>query len=184
MGKKERKAAAAAAAAALGQRDRLDAQRALEAIERGFDGVPAPDREHRMLYQAEAWDTYLIVDQRREHRGRWQDLPGSHIRDCPDALPHLDEQGIQYYLPALMAHFIRNPKDRKLWSYARLSSTLRPSTGELKAYQRSQFILLTRLQREAIVAYLEHIEAPEEDLLPWRRVLEAGDDPKWFRKFY
>lgn len=83
-----------------------------------------------------------------------------------------------------MVHFIRTPKDRKLWSYASLFSMLQPRTGELKAYQRRRFSLLTRLQREAIVAYLEYIDAPEMDLLPWRRVLEAGDDPDWFRKFY
>jgi hypothetical protein len=180
MGKKERKAAAVA----LEQGDRARAERTLESIDRGFDGVPAPDSEHRMLYQAEAWDSYETVDQRREHRGRWQDLPASHIRDCPNALPHLDQHGIQYYLPALMVHFIRAPRDRELWSYASLSFTLRPCTGELKNYQRRRFSLLTRSQREAIVAYLEHIAAPEEDLLPWRRVLEAGDDPDWFRRFY
>ncbi len=180
MGKRERKAAAAA----LEERDRRPAQRALEAIDRGFDGVAPPDGEHRMLYQAEAWDSYEVVDQRREHKGRWQDLPASHIRDCSFALPHLDEQGIQYYLPALMVHFIRTPQDRDLWSYTSLSSTLQPSTGDLQAYQRRRFSLLTRQQREAIVAYLEYIEASEDELLPWRRVLEAGDDPEWFRKFY
>lgn len=90
MGKNERKAAAVA----LEERDRERAKRPLESIARGFDGVPPPDPEHRMLYQAEAWDSYEVIDQRREHKGRWQDLPQSHIHECPNALSHLDEQGI------------------------------------------------------------------------------------------
>jgi hypothetical protein len=181
MGKKERKVAATR------QMDqaRDGVARTLEVIERAFDGVPPPDQEHRTLYQAEAWDAYQVVDQRRDHKGRWQDLPESHIRDCSQALPHLDEQGIRYYLPALMTHFIRNPRDRKRWSYESLRFTLQPSTGDLKDYQRRRFSLLTALQRAAIVAYLEHMGATEEALLPWRRVLELGaDEQDWFRKFY
>jgi hypothetical protein len=136
------------------------------------------------LYQAEAWGAYEVVDQRRDHKGRWQDLPDSHLRDCTQALAHLDEQGIRYYLPALMSFFVRSPRDRKLWSYESLRFTLQPSTGDLKVYQRRRFSLLTAEQREATVAYLEHVGATEEELLPWRRVLEAGDDQDWFRKFY
>jgi len=180
MGKKERKAAFAVQE----NQERERVERTLEVIERAFDGVPLPDEEHRTLHQAEAWDAYAKIDQHRDHKGRWQDLPESHIHECTQALAHLDEQGIQYYLPALMSHFIKTPRDRKLWSYSSLLLTLQPSTGDLKAYQQRRFSLLTPMQREAIVAYLEHIEAAEEDLQPWRRVLETGDDPDWFRKFY
>jgi hypothetical protein len=181
MGKKERKAAMAAQENQ--ERDRI--QRTLDVIERAFDGVPPPDEEHRTLYQAEAWDAYKTIDQRRDHKGRWQDLPPSHIRDCPNALPHLDKQGIHYYLPALMSHFVRTPQDRNRWSYPSLQSTLEPSTGDLKSYQERRFSRLTFTQRTAIVAFLEHIEADDEPLLvPWRRVLERGDDPSWFDSFY
>ncbi|AKU96497.1 hypothetical protein AKJ09_03161 [Labilithrix luteola] len=180
MGKKKRKAAIAA----LESQEQERVERTLEVIERAFDGVPPPDHEHRTLHQAEAWDVYRIVDQGGDHNGRWQDLPESHILECTQAFPHLDEQGIQYYLPAFMSHFIRTPRAREQWSYTSLLFTLQPSTGDLKAHQRRRFSLLTHLQRKAIVAYLEHIEAPEKALLPWRRVVEAGDDPDWFREFY
>jgi hypothetical protein len=177
MGKKQRKTA-------VDSQERERVERTLGLIERGFDGAPPPDQQHRTLFQAEAWDAYERIDQRKDHKGRWQDLPDSHIHECTNALAHLDEQGIRYYLPALMSYFVRAPQARRLWSYESLLYTLQPSTGDLKAHQRQRFSLLTRPQREAILAYLEHIEAPEEDLLPWRRVLAAGDEPDWFRKFY
>ena len=179
MGKKDREMVAAPE-----NRPSEGLTRTLELIERAFDGVPPPDHEHWTLHQAQAWDDYEVVDQRGDHKGRWQDLPGSHVRECTQAVAHLDEQGVHYYLPALMSHCIRTPKDRTLWSCESLRYTLQPSTGELKDHQRSRFSLLTHVQREAIVAYLEHMEATEEELLPWRRVLEAGEDPDWFRRFY
>ncbi len=180
MGKKERKAAFVA----LENRVQESVAPALGLIERAFDGVPPPDHEHRTLHQAEAWDSYKTIDQRRDHKGRWQELPESHIRECTQALPHLDEQGVLYYLPPLMSHFIKTPRARELQSYESLLSMLRPGTGDLKLYQQRRLSLLTLVQREAIVAYLERIGAPEEDLLPWRRVLGVGDDADWFRKFY
>ena len=177
MGKRAKKAADEA------ERERRAAP-VLALIERAFDGAPVPDQDHRTLFQAEAWDGYQLVDRLRDHEGRWQDLPARHIRACQNALPHLDEQGIQYYLPAIMWILIRNPGKDYGQIRASLGYTLRPSTGELKDHQCRRFRLLTPLQRQAILAFLQFLEEPEEDLEPWRRVVACGDDPRWFRKFY
>lgn len=183
MGKKARKIALEAKEAeerARHEEERARFERVLEIIERAFDGVPPPDEEHLTLRQAEAWDSYRRVDQAQDHKGRWQDLPEIHIRECRNAIPHLDNQGIQFYLPALMSYILRTP-NRTLVS---LLYTLQPATGELKLYQRRRFSLLTAPQREAILAFLENVDDPEADSQPWRRAVEAGNDPEWFRKFY
>lgn len=179
MGKRERKAALEA------EREREErAARVIERIELAFDGVPVPDANHRTLRQAEAWDGYRRIDQRRDHKGRWQDLPSAQLVECCNALPHLDEQGIQYYLPAIMTCSLHAPPKRRPEIHYRLLYTLEPSTGELKGYQRRRFALLTAAQREAILAFLEHTDAHEEILHAWRRVVAAGDAHDWFRKFY
>jgi len=84
MGKRERKAALEARRVALEAEEadeRARRVRVLEIIERAYDGVPPPDEEHLTFQQAEAWDTYRRVDQRRDHHGRWQDLPESQYAD-------------------------------------------------------------------------------------------------------
>lgn len=172
MGKKSRKAHDATAQ----QARKADVAPVLDVIHRAFDGVSPPDREHRTLFQAEAWDSYERVDQSKDHLGKWQDLPDAHIDKCRYALSHLDEQGIHFYLPALMGYFLRSTKSHGLLF------TLVPSTGELKAYQRKRFKLFTLEQRKAILAFLEF--AGESSVEPWRRVVECGENPDWFRKFY
>ncbi len=179
MGRKERIAEGAAERAA--QRARIGPVLAL--VEEAFEGVPPPDREHRTLFQAEAWDSYERVDQSRDHRGPWQDLPEAHLSDCGFALPHLDAQGIRYYLPAIMTSALQ--ARRPLLIHDALRFTLVPSVGDLKDYQRRRIALLTFSQRQAILAFLEALDdVTEEELRPWRRVVEAGDDPSWLDRFY
>ena len=69
-------------------------------INAAFDGVPVPDEDHLTIFQAQAADDYDTCDRSRDHVGRWQDLPISHIVDNESAWAYLDEQGIRYYLPA------------------------------------------------------------------------------------
>lgn len=158
----------------------------LEVIRRAFAGVPVPDASHRTLYQAEAWDEYELVDQDKDHKGPWTTLPDADLLACQNALPHLDAHGMHYYLPAVMSHFVRTSPKRRAdkWIHVSLLYRLEPSTGDLKAHQRAQFERLTHEQRKAILAFLEHIEAPEQLTRPWRRVVEAGDTPSWFRAFH
>lgn len=178
MRKRARKAAADA------ERKRVSARDApiLELIERAFDGVPLPDADHLTLHQAEAWDSYERVDQRKDHRGRWQDLPDAHLDACSNALAHLDEQGIPYYLPAIMSHFLRH-RGEGSWLHESLLYALEPSGGGLRDYQRRRFGRLTHAQRAAVLVFLEHVEVEEKVLDSWRRVVEGGDDREWFQRF-
>lgn len=179
-GKEQRKAAREAQR--IEQQAR--AERALGIIERAFDGVPPPDADHRTLFQAAAWDGHRVVDQQRDHKGRWQDLPDAHVHACPNALYHLDAQGMRYYLPALMSYVVRGVGVRRPGAHDALSFMLMPDTSGHKDHQHRLLSGLTLAQREAIVAFLEHIGAPPAAQEPWRRVVALGDDPKWFRKFY
>lgn len=173
MGKKERKREAEA----HGAREQAEKALVLEIIERAFDGVPPPDGEHRTLLQAEAWDEYQIVDQRRDHKGRWQDVPEEHLHACPNAIFHLDEQGIRYYLPALMSFCIVSPEKRHGNHLGPLIHGLGPAGEGLGEHRRRQLSLLTPPQREAVLRFLEHVGAPPEDIQPWRRAVAVGDDP-------
>ena len=156
----------------------------LEEIERAFDGVPSPGPDQRTLFQAEAWDGYRVVDQRRDHLGRWQELSPEAILQCPNALPHLDEAGVRYYLPAILSLMLRSTRARRSWLHASLHFFLEPGEGELKDDQRKKLALLDPRQRSAILSFLEWSdEATESALSAWRRVVEGGDDPSWFRSF-
>jgi uncharacterized protein (TIGR02996 family) len=159
-------------------------------IERAFDGVPVPDEAHRTLYQAEAADNYSSCDRSRDHLGRWQDLPEQQICDNQWALPHLDAQGIHYYLPALMFMALRRQfsADRDWpWILESLGYRLQShAVGDsLRAHARERFSLLTRPQRVAICTYAFAVEDEDVSVL-WARTLEAElDHPRepWFDLF-
>jgi uncharacterized protein (TIGR02996 family) len=167
-------------------------ERALAAVrarvERAFDGAPPPDEEHRTLYQAEASDNRDWCDRSRDHLGRWQDLPEEHLLDCQFALPHLDEQGLRYYLPAVMALGLRHLfSDDRPVLLENLSFTLGSRyDADLRDYVRSRMRLLAPEQRLAICTYCfvaEHDEAFES----WARVVVAElDGPRedWFDLFW
>jgi hypothetical protein len=161
MGKTKRKARRAVEEA-RGQAELAERRRSAELllaqIERAFDGVPAPDAEHRTLRQAEAWDGYELIDQRGDHKGRWQDLPDAEIAACPNALPHLDAQGVRYYASALMTYLLRNPGRRADDLGDPLRSMLRPGRGELGAAMRQRFVLFTPEQRDTAEAFLAWLD--------------------------
>ena len=144
-------------------------------IQRAFDGVPVPDESHRTLFQAEAADNYSQCDRSRDHMGRWQDLPDDHLLANQWALPHLDMQGIHYYLPAVMCFDLRHlfdahPEDS--WITESLEYTLQPSTGSLRAYQQARFQLLDCEQRAAVYAFTV-VAGQHQGAAAWRRVFEA-----------
>jgi hypothetical protein len=95
----------------FGQRGAARVQRekaeVLAVIEAAFNGIDFPGPEHMSLYQAEAEDTYDSCDQSRDHKGRWQDLPRTHILECQWALSYLGKPSLPYYLPAIMSFVVR-----------------------------------------------------------------------------
>jgi len=131
-------------------------------IDAAFDGVPPPDADHNTLYQAQANDSYEECDQSRDHFGRWQDLPGSHLQDCPSAMSYLDAQGYRYYLPAIMTAYLRNelqvndPEFEHLLIYFILVSRLSSSDYDFfRNYTATKMRLLTPQQRLAIAHFVE-----------------------------
>ncbi len=137
-------------------------------IERAFDGVSPPDEDHTTLHQAEAADNYEGCDRSRDFLGRWQEFPDDQLLANQWALPHLDEQGIHYYVPAVMSFALRH-HEAGGWLTESLEYTLQPSSAPLRDYQQQRFSLLDRGQRAAIYAYSlirGHAEA-------WSRVFEA-----------
>ncbi|MDP3276731.1 MAG: hypothetical protein Q8Q09_16145 [Deltaproteobacteria bacterium] len=140
-------------------------------IERAFDGVPVPDASQRTLFQAEAWDDYRVVDQSRDHKGRWQDLPVTHLRGCSHALPHLDAHGTRFYLPAIMCWALRDPNARSEWLYESMMYLFGPPGHGLAEYRRERLSLLNEPQRAAIAAFVVFEEADEAVQALWRKHL-------------
>ena len=137
-------------------------------IEQAFEGVPVPDEAHRTLYQAEAWDNYEHCDRSRDHLGRWQDLPEQHLLDCEWSLSYLDEQGIAYYLPAIMCFALRYRFETPdAWLSESLGYMLTP-TGSLL----ERFEVLTWRQRIAVCAFTLASENTDT-FTAWIRVIEA-----------
>jgi hypothetical protein len=156
-------------------------------IDRAFDGVPAPDLDHRTLHQAEAADNYESCDRSRDHLGRWQELPDEQLLANQWALAHLDAQGLHYYTPAVMSFALRNGSQHAgdLWITESLEYTLQPSATHLRDYQLERFALFEREQRAAIYAFTcvaGHRVAADA----WRRVLvaaHAAHVDHWFERF-
>ncbi|CAN5563142.1 hypothetical protein BH11MYX1_BH11MYX1_54100 [soil metagenome] len=145
-------------------------------------------RSSGAIHQAEAADNYDDASERsRDHLGRWQDLPDSHLLDNEYSLSHLAAQGIHYYLPAVMSFASRHPtaheRDHSLTES--LEYTLQPSGRDLRGYQETRFSRLDREQRAAIYAFTR-VAGHAEAAAAWSRVfeaeLEAGRDA-WFELF-
>jgi hypothetical protein len=166
------------------QRDRILAA-TLTWIDRAFDGVPAPDAEHFTIHQAEAADGHAYCDQSRDHKGRWQALPEAHLLENQWALAHLDEQGIHYYVPAVMTYALRHfqhPDVHEDWITESLAYQLSPSTGELRDYQQRRFSRFDHEQRAAIYAYVL-VTGTDDARAAWRAVLEyerGGTQADWY----
>lgn len=162
----------------------------LGAIDVAFDGVPVPGEHHPTLHKAEAsdWPTASTYDPSKDHRGRWQDLPLRHLRECPWALAHLDAEGLHYYLPAIMTAEVRwhlaSPDGGTREEHAglladRLRFLLTPDREEdVRDLRRTKLRLLTGPQCAAIGDYLRLTElglsSDERSLGAWDRL--AQDD--------
>lgn len=147
-------------------------------IDEAFDGVPVPEEGHNTLYQAEAEDHYRTSDRARDHLGRWQDLPEQHLLDCQWALAFLDEQGIQYYIPAVMCFDLRYSfQSPDSWLTESLAYTLVPTGGLLERFQ-----VLSYQQRAAVCAFCL-VSNNDDAFSAWIRVIEAEKDgpiDNWF----
>lgn len=127
----------------------------------------------------------MAGDRSGDHFGRWQDLPAEHLFESQWAIPHLDEQGVRYYFPAIMTLDLRHfpdghPDDH--WITESLGYSLQPSHGDLRGYQQSRLALLDRAQRATLYAYTL-ASRNDEAATAWARVFEAehdGERGDWF----
>lgn len=160
-------------------------------IERAFDGVPPPDEAHETLYQAEAHDSGGAFDRSRDALGRWQDLPDQHVLDCQWALPWLDAQGMQHYLPAIMTYMLRTAAryDDEGWhdGPCHLSQTgwawltFLPE-GNRRERLGQSLALFTREQRRVLGEFLAFQEPSPALCTAWSRLRRAEEDearPDW-----
>jgi hypothetical protein len=158
-------------------------------IDRAFDGVPVPDAAHRTIHQAEAADNYESCDRSRDHLGRWQDLPDDHLLTNQWALSHLDDQGMHYYLPALMSFALRHARLRKPCGSKiteDLAYTLKPSLLELRDHEERKLARFDRAQRAAIYAFTL-VMAMDPAIAAWARVFEVDRDAPcadWFAAYF
>jgi hypothetical protein len=154
-------------------------------IDLAFDGVPPPDEDHSTLRQAEAADNYdYTADRSQDFLGRWQDLPVEELLACQWAIPHLDEQGMHYYLPAVMTVAV-GQRYHENWITESCEYSLQPSKGNLRDYQRTRLRLLDRGQRAAIYAHTL-VCSYAEAAAAWARVYQAertGERVDWFELF-
>ncbi len=134
----------------------IDKEALLKEISDAFDGVPVP--EDRTLYQAEACDNYEDIDQSKDHKGKWQDLPDKHILDCQySALNFLDKYGMQYYLPAIMSFVVRNIDNEALVNDLPESVYFTLDIYEqtsINNYQIKRFSLFDKKQKKACYNFL------------------------------
>jgi hypothetical protein len=154
----------------------------IKVIEDAFAEVCFPGPEHRSLFQAEASDNHDTCDQSRDHKGRWQDLPFDHIKQCQWAIPHLDKYGIQYYLPALMSAYLKCADEERLMMHVfdSLFFILSKSNDpKLNDYQKERFSLLTVEQKAAVYRFVLFIKPENKQLLSqWESLARGEDWPK------
>lgn len=172
----------------------------MAAVDLAFDGVPAPSEPHPTIHAAEAadWPTASTYTPSRDHRGRWQELPRQHLRECPYALVRLDAEGLHYYLPAIMTAAIRQelasrdgetPADPPLFLVERLGDHLTPGGDDGgRAWTRERLRLLTGPQRAVVGAYVHlmmssSLASAVRAQEAWARVAEHDRAPgpdSWF----
>lgn len=169
----------------FGQRGAARVQRekaeVLAVIEAAFNGIDFPGPEHMSLYQAEAEDTYDSCDQSRDHKGRWQDLPRTHILECQWALSYLGKPSLPYYLPAIMSFVVReydlDADDHKSrWIFHSLECHLRfdETRAEQSIWFKERHSWLTPTQLRAIARFAEYYRCSDADRKRWHMIAEHG----------
>lgn len=169
-------------------------------IDAAFDGVAAPGPGERTLFEAEEADCYGTVDVaqgRESHRGRWQDLPTSELRDGHAALSFLSAAGLVYYTPSVMVRFLHW---HEIWTedmtdalYLPLfdgigfAFTPRGEDDDLREFHRERLALFTAPQRAAICAFMRGMEESPHAVAAWDRVVAhdaSGAAGSWFEVWW
>lgn len=138
----------------------IDKENLIAFIEQAFDGVEQP--KQLTLHVAEAHDDYDYDNdaqhRRKDHTGRWQDIPTEHIKQYQSALSYLDKVGMRYYLPAYMIWYLRNLDDPdEVWSDNTLYTLdHHPKSKSLHAYHLERFSLFSKQQLKACALFIKY----------------------------
>ena len=138
-------------------------EKIVQCISEAFDGAPLPT--DTTLYEAENADDYGSDRHKgkKDHMGRWQDLPDEHVLDCQWAFPYLSKQGVRYYLPAFLVFMLRYMDDNKLsdnWIFhamdCALGMNLESADARQREHSQEQFCLLTPGQNSAVNEFVQY----------------------------
>lgn len=136
-------------------------------IEEAFDGVPQP--KLITLHVAQEHDSYNYDNdeavRKRDFFGPWQNIPFSHIKNCPNALSYLDEIGMRFYLPVFMVSCLKNfghsegfYKEHTLYSLNNY-----PDNPDLSNYHRKRFLLFNTKQLKACALFVQYCAEDKSD---------------------
>lgn len=138
----------------------MQIEEVIRTIEMAFDGVPPP--EELTLHAAEAHDDWGYdndaLHRKKDHTGRWQDVPDEHLYNCQHALSYLDKVGMRYYLPAFMSWYLRGYTDQAKVPLDNALYALDPHSGDprLQDYHKERFSLFNDEQMAACAAFVRY----------------------------
>jgi hypothetical protein len=131
------------------------------------------------LHQARALDDWepaarALTARENDREMNWYDLAEEKLRHFSDVFPFLDLRGWSFYIPAFMIWILKHEDDtagddRGLDYSAVFSLTERDSGSEL----------LTVSQREAVIAFLQHLARYSSS---WRDEARAALNTIWVTK--
>ncbi|MBX2849538.1 MAG: hypothetical protein KTR16_14550 [Acidiferrobacterales bacterium] len=144
----------------------MNSEQLCSLIEEAFDGIERP--EDITLHVAVAHDNYDYerdaLHRKKDHVGRWQDVPHSQLRDCSDGLAHLDKYGLRYYLPAFMIWYVQKHQSDEVQT-DNILYTLddNPKDDLLSKYHKERFSLFTKKQLNACAKFIKFCANGNDD---------------------
>ena len=138
----------------------------LAIIEAAFDGVPQPT--DITLHVAEAHDNYDYsqdeIHRKKDHIGRWQDVPKAHIQACQCALSYVNKIGMRFYLPAYMTWYLTHFGTSEIGSdHTLYSLDNHPNEQNLSEYHKERFSLFTPEQLKACALFMKYCSTDTSD---------------------
>jgi len=129
-------------------------------IHEAFIDAPFPADRYD-IYAAQTDDDYGQPNFTTEHLPgrRWHEITPEQLLDCYAAFSYLRPDGWRHYLPAALFLEINQP-----YSNINVLFILRKEDGAFKQRQEERYATLTRLQVEAVIAFLEYYIARERNI--------------------
>jgi hypothetical protein len=135
--------------------------RALAQIEEAFADAPRPSNDD-LLHERCMDDNDIVYLYPVEH---WRDMPDELVESEYAALSFLSPDGFRHFIPAYMGFALRRldsgaaAVDSTIWS---LAPVFYEDPG-LKDFTVSKFSKLTQPERNAVIAFLEAVQAEGDE---------------------